>query len=228
MVDTALGTRLQSERNREVPAILKHDRGVCNKNHVHPSSASIYIIRIKNTAADATRAIIPLKRHKLPSRGIDRCHYQDTKGTKTARRRCPNPSVRHVLQTGSGRAQAVPIKPVVYQKARSIARCSYSSSENLHSLDPSFFFFLFRNRRFILQQKSNTATAAVSSLPPKKRGHLKVLAAVSKPKLIGTYSFFRSPSMVFGQPFTCTTATHTGTHTVSLASKPALGVSTLR
>lgn len=32
--------------------------------------------------------------------------------------------------------------------------------------------------------------------------HLKVLAAVSKPKLMGTYSFLRSPSMVLGQPFT--------------------------
>lgn len=34
-------------------------------------------------------------------------------------------------------------------------------------------------------------------------GHLKVFAAVSKPKLMGTYSFFRSPSIVLGQPFTC-------------------------
>lgn len=33
--------------------------------------------------------------------------------------------------------------------------------------------------------------------------HLKVLAAVSKPKLMGTYSFLRSPSIVLGQPFTC-------------------------
>lgn len=32
---------------------------------------------------------------------------------------------------------------------------------------------------------------------------LNVLAAVSKPKLMGTYSFLRSPSIVLGQPLTC-------------------------